>query len=89
LNLKALNSSDFVNAKVAFFDGQQANKEVYVPAANAYQGMTYAPFGQYYYDAMTKQISAMIEGSVTGSQAADRLQEDVVNYAKEQGFTVQ
>ena len=34
-----------------FFGGQQANKEVYVPAANAYKGMTYTPFGQYYYDA--------------------------------------
>ncbi|WP_328855540.1 extracellular solute-binding protein [Microbispora hainanensis] len=88
LNLKALNSPDFVNLKVKFFDGQQANKEVYVPAANAYTGMTYAPFGQYYFDAMTKQISAVIDGSITGAQAADRIQEDVVNYAKEQGFTV-
>ncbi|MDX3100329.1 ABC transporter substrate-binding protein [Nonomuraea angiospora] len=89
LNLKALNSPEFVNLKVAFFDGQQANKEVYVPAANAYKGMTYSPFGQYYFDALTKQVSALIEGSVTGAQAADRLQEDVVKYAKEQGFTVQ
>ncbi|MFG2078500.1 ABC transporter substrate-binding protein [Nonomuraea maritima] len=89
LNLKALNDPAFVDLKVDFFDGQQANKEVYVPAANAYKGVTYSPFGQYYFDAMTKQVSALIEGSGTGAQAADRLQEDVVNYAKEQGFTVQ
>ncbi|MBB5136692.1 multiple sugar transport system substrate-binding protein [Thermocatellispora tengchongensis] len=89
LNLKALNDPEFVNLKVEFFGGQQANKEVYVPAANAYKGVTYSPFGQYYFDAMTKQVSAIIEGSVTGAQAADRLQEDVVSYAKEQGFTVQ
>jgi ABC-type sugar transport system, periplasmic component len=89
LNLKALNSTEFVEHKVPFFAGQQANKEVYVPAANAYKGVTYSPFGQYYFDAMTKQISALIEGSVTAEQAADRLQEDVVNYAREQGFTVQ
>ncbi|SDL44272.1 multiple sugar transport system substrate-binding protein [Nonomuraea maritima] len=89
LNLKALNDPAFVDLKVDFFDGQQANKEVYVPAANAYKGVTYSPFGQYYFDAMTKQVSALIEGSDTGAQAADRLQEDVVNYAKEQGFTVQ
>ncbi len=89
LNLKALNDPKFVDLKVSFFDGQQANKEVYVPAANAYKGMTYSPFGQYYFDAMTKQVSALIEGSVTGAQAADRIQEDVVGYAKEQGFTVQ
>ncbi|MBF9131655.1 extracellular solute-binding protein [Plantactinospora sp. S1510] len=89
LNLTALNSPEFVDLKVKFFGGQQANKEVYVPASNAYKGMTYSPFGQYYFDAMTKQISEVIKGSVTGSQAADRLQEDVAKYAKEQGFTVQ
>ncbi|WP_203886705.1 ABC transporter substrate-binding protein [Planotetraspora kaengkrachanensis] len=89
LNLKALNDPKFVDLKVSFFDGQQANKEVYVPAANAYTGMTYSPFGQYYFDSMTKQIGAVIDGSITGAQAADRIQEDVANYAKEQGFTVQ
>ncbi|MFC4532145.1 ABC transporter substrate-binding protein [Sphaerisporangium dianthi] len=89
LNLSALKAPEFVDAKVAFFDGQQANKEVYVPAADGYKGVTYSPFGQYYFDAMTKQVSAIIDGSVTGSQAADKLQEDVAAYAKEQGFTVQ
>ncbi|WP_204034835.1 ABC transporter substrate-binding protein [Micromonospora qiuiae] len=88
LNLTALNNPEFVDLKVAFFDGQQANKDVYVPAANAYQGVVYSPFGQYYFDAMTKQISAMSAGSITGSQAADRLQEDVTKHATEQGFTV-
>ena len=61
---------------------------MYVPAANAYKGMTYTPFGQYYYAAFTKQIAAINEGSATGSEAADALQEDVVGYAEEQGFTV-
>lgn len=89
LNLTVLKSPEFVDAKVAFFHGQQANKEVYVPAADAYKGVTYSPFGQYYFDAMTKQVSAIIGGSVTGAQAADNLQRDVAAYAKEQGFTVQ
>ncbi|MEU1245334.1 ABC transporter substrate-binding protein [Micromonospora arida] len=89
LNLTALKDPAFVDLKVAFFNGQQANKEVYLPAADAYKGVAYAPFGQYYLDAMTKQVSEIIKGSVTGSQAADRLQEDVAKYAKEQGFTVQ
>ncbi len=89
LNLNALNSDEFVEYEVPFFGGQQANKEVYVPAANAYGGMTYTPFGQYYYDAFTSQLAAINEGSVTGSEAADALQEDVVGYAEEQGFTVQ
>jgi multiple sugar transport system substrate-binding protein len=89
LNLKVLNDPAFVNAKIAFFDGQQANKEVYVPAANGYQGMTYTPIGQYFYSAFTKQIAAINDGSATGSEAADALQKDVSGYAKEQGFTVQ
>lgn len=89
LNLKALNSPEFEEYAVPFFGGQQANKEVYVPAANAYGGMTYTPFGQYYFDAFTEQLASINEGAVTGSEAADRLQEDVVGYAEEQGFTVQ
>jgi multiple sugar transport system substrate-binding protein len=89
LNLKALNSPDFEDYEVPFFGGQQANKEVYVPAANAYGGMTYTPFGQYYFDAFTEQLASINEGSVTGAEAADRLQDDVVAYAEEQGFTVE
>ena len=34
------------------------------------------------------KLAAMNEGSATGSQAADALQEDVTGYAEEQGFTV-
>jgi len=88
LNVNVLNDPAFVDAKVKFFDGQQANKEVYVPAANAYTGMTYTPIGQYFYTAFTKQIAAIDDGSATGSEAADALQADVVKYAEEQGFTV-
>ena len=89
LNLKVLEDPAFQDYEVPFFDGQQANKEVYVPAANAYTGMTYTPIGQYYYSAFTEQIAAINEGSVSGSEAADALQEDVVAYATEQGFTVE
>jgi multiple sugar transport system substrate-binding protein len=88
LNQDVLKSDAFQNYEVPFFGGQQANKEVYVPAANAYKGMTYTPIGQYYYSALTKQIAAINDGSKTGSQAADDLQKDVAAYATEQGFTV-
>ena len=88
LNVNVLDSDEFLNYEVPFFDGQQANKDVYVPAANAYTGMTYTPLGQFYYSELTKQISAINEGSATGSEAADALQEAVVAYAEEQGFTV-
>ncbi|GAB3038956.1 sugar ABC transporter substrate-binding protein [Parafrigoribacterium mesophilum] len=88
LNVNVLNDPAFIDAKVKFFNGQQANREVYVPAAKAYTGMTYTPIGQYFYSAFTKQIAAINDGSTTGSQAADALQADVAKYAKEQGFTV-
>jgi multiple sugar transport system substrate-binding protein len=89
LNVDVLNDPAFQDYEVPFFDGQQANKEVYVPAANAYTGMTYTPIGQYYYSAFTQQIAAINEGSVSGSEAADALQDDVVGYATEQGYTVE
>jgi multiple sugar transport system substrate-binding protein len=88
LNVNVLNDPEFINAEIAFFGGQQANKEVYVPAANGYAGMNYTPIGQYYYTAFTKQIAAINDGSATGSEAADALQDDVAAYATEQGFTV-
>ena len=89
LNVNVLEDPAFQDYEVPFFDGQQANKEVYVPAANAYTGMTYTPIGQYYYSAFTEQIAAINEGSVSGSEAADALQDDVVGYATEQGYTVE
>jgi multiple sugar transport system substrate-binding protein len=88
LNVNVLDSEEFQNYEVPFFNGQQANKEVYVPAANAYEGMTYTPLGQYYYSELTKQIARIQDGSATGSEAADALQKSVVAYAEEQGFTV-
>jgi multiple sugar transport system substrate-binding protein len=88
LNVNVLDSDEFLNYEVPFFNGQQANKDVYVPAANAYTGMTYTPLGQFYYSTLTEQINRINEGSATGSEAADALQEAVVAYAEEQGFTV-
>jgi multiple sugar transport system substrate-binding protein len=89
LNVNVLEDPAFQDYEVPFFGGQQANKEVYVPAANAYTGMTYTPIGQYYYSAFTEQLAAINDGSISGSEAADALQEDVEGYAKEQGYTVE
>ncbi len=88
LNQNVLTSEEFVELEVPFFDGQQANKEVYVPAAGGYQGFTYAPFGQFYYQTMTEQIGDINAGETTGEEAAAAIQETVAAYAEEQGFTV-
>uniref|UniRef100_S0DEM1 Putative ATPbinding transport protein n=1 Tax=termite gut metagenome TaxID=433724 RepID=S0DEM1_9ZZZZ len=88
LNVDVLEDPAFQDYEVPFFGGQQANKEVYVPAANAYTGMVYTPLQQFYYSTLTEQIQNINDGSATGSEAADALQEAVVAYAEEQGFTV-
>jgi multiple sugar transport system substrate-binding protein len=89
LNVDVLEDPAFQDYEVPFFSGQQANKEVYVPAANAYKGMVYTPLQQFYYSTLTEQIQNINDGSATGSEAADALQEAVVAYAEEQGFTVE
>jgi multiple sugar transport system substrate-binding protein len=88
LNKNVLSSDEFVNAEVGFFDGQQANKEVYVPAADAYKGFIYSPFASFYYASFTEALAAINAGEKTGSEAADELQQKLVDYATEQGFTV-
>jgi multiple sugar transport system substrate-binding protein len=88
LNQSVLTSDDFLNAEVGFFNGQQANKEVYIPAENAYKGFTYSPFGSFYYASFTEALAAINAGEKSGSQAADDLQQVLVDYATEQGFNV-
>lgn len=88
LNQGVLTSDEFLNAKVDFFNGQQANKEVYIPAENAYEGFTYSPFGSFYYASMTEQLGRINNGEISGADAATALQKVVADYAKEQGFTV-
>jgi multiple sugar transport system substrate-binding protein len=89
LNQGVLKSDAFINNKVDFFGGQTANKDIYIPAANAYRGATYSPFTVYYYAQLQAQIVKINSGKVTGAQAATELQEIMVKYAKSQGFTVQ
>ncbi|MFF5083445.1 ABC transporter substrate-binding protein [Actinoplanes sp. NPDC000266] len=88
LNQSVLTSDEFVNAKVEFFNGQTANKDIYIPAENAYKGATYSPFTVYYYAQLQAQIVKINEGKTTGEQAATDLHNQIVQYAKTQGFTV-
>jgi multiple sugar transport system substrate-binding protein len=88
LNQNVLKSDDFVNNQVEFFNGQTANRDVYVPAENAYKGFNYSPFSVYYYAQLQAQIVKINAGKTTGSQAATDLQNTMVKYAKSQGFTV-
>ncbi|MEV0344760.1 extracellular solute-binding protein [Nonomuraea sp. NPDC050680] len=89
LNQSVLKSDAFINNKVEFFNGQTANKDIYLPAGDAYQGATYSPFTVYYYAQLQAQIVKINSGKTTGDQAATELQDIMVKYAKSQGFIVQ
>ncbi len=88
LNQSVLKSSTFLNNKSTFFNGEMANKNVYVPAENAYKGINYSPLTVYYYAQLQAESTAINQGKITGSQAAAALQASVVKYAQGQGFTV-
>jgi len=88
LNQSVLHSDAFINNQVAFFGGQTANKDIYIPAENAYAGAVYSPFTVYYYAKFQAEIVKINNGQSTGEQAATDLQKTIVDYAKSQGFTV-
>lgn len=88
LNQSVLTSDEFVNNKSEFFNGQTANKDVYIPAENAYKGFTYSPITVYYYAQLQAETAKINAGKISGSDAATELQANIVKYAKGQGFTV-
>ena len=88
LNQKVLKSDAFISNKSEFFSGQTANKDVYIPAANAYKGFVYAPITVYYYAQLQAETAKINAGHISGSDAATELQANIVKYAKGQGFNV-
>lgn len=88
LNQNVLSSDEFVNNESAFFNGQTANKDVYIPAENAYKGFVYPPIIVYYYAQLQDELTKINAGSISGSDAATELQKTMVDYATSQGFTV-
>lgn len=87
-HLKAQKASWFINAKDPFFGGQQANKEVWIPTADAYKGTSYSPFQDYYYQQVTNMLTKTTGGSETPAEGLAKLQSTITSYAKSQGFTV-
>ena len=88
LNQEVLKSAEFIDSKSEFFSGQTANKDVYIPAENAYKGFVYAPITVYYYAQLQAETVKINAGKISGADAAIELQANIVKYAKSQGFTV-
>ena len=57
-------------------------------ASAGYEGFTFSPFQNFAYDKVTEQLFSAVQGEKTPEQAADDLQQQVVDYATSQGFTV-
>ncbi len=83
-----LESDYFRDLEYPFFNGQQINKDVFLEAAAGYEGFTFSPFQNFAYDKLTEQQFSVLQGEKSTEQAADDLQQQVVDYATEQGFTV-
>ncbi|GIG30727.1 sugar ABC transporter substrate-binding protein [Cellulomonas marina] len=83
-----LESDYFRDLEYPFFGGQQINKDVFLDAAAGYEGFTFSPFQNYAYDQQTTVLFDMVENGTSAGDALDTLQETLVTYGKEQGFTV-
>jgi len=83
-----IESDYFQNLEYEFYGNQKINAEVFAPAALEYEGVTFSPFSQFYYDESQRLLSEAIAGEMTADEAADALQESLETYATEQGFTL-
>lgn len=84
-----LESDYFVDLEYPFFDGQQINKEVFLPAAADYTGFTFAPFQPYVYDQQTQFVYSMVQGETDPATALTGFHDAIVGYASSQAFNVE
>jgi multiple sugar transport system substrate-binding protein len=83
-----LNDPEFIARSYPFYGGQAVNK-VFVESANAVDGsFQWSPFQDYVNAQFGNELSAAAGGKGTLLEALDRLQRNIVAYAKAQGFTV-
>ena len=61
---------------------------MFAKSSNAVTPFEWSPFQRFLYQSMSDEFGASIAGNGTLSDAFDRIQDAVVAYAQEQGFTV-
>jgi multiple sugar transport system substrate-binding protein len=62
--------------------------EVFAKSSNAVLPFEWSPFQSFMFQSMADEFGASLNGNGTLSDAFDRIQDVVVTYAQEQGFTV-
>jgi len=85
---EALESDFFVEKEYPFFGGQQINQDVFLEAANGYEGFSFSPFQVYAYDQQTQALYDMVESGGDAASTLQTIQDALVSYAQQQGFTV-
>jgi multiple sugar transport system substrate-binding protein len=83
-----LNSSEFRNKTDPFYGGQEVNSVFAESSKQVDLGFQWSPFQDYVYTQMTEQLGTVSTGDITMAEALDNVQNEVVSYAKSQGFKV-
>ena len=83
-----LNNPSFMNEASPFYGGQTVNQIFASASNNVDTSYQWSPFQDYVYTQMGDQLGVAINGKSTFEQAMNNLQNNVVNYAKSQGFSV-
>jgi multiple sugar transport system substrate-binding protein len=83
-----LNSPAFVDRPFEFYGGQPVNQIFVESANNVDPTFQWSPFQDYVNQTMGDELGAAAGGKGTLSEAFDRLQDQFVQYATDQGFTV-
>ena len=83
-----LDSPEFANKPFDFYGGQPVN-QVFIESAKAVDpSFQWSPFQDYVNQTMGDELGAAASGKRTLAEAFDRLQDNFVRYAQDQGFTV-
>jgi multiple sugar transport system substrate-binding protein len=85
---RLLNSADLSKTASPFYGNQPINEVFIRSARNVDPTYRWSPFQDYVFAQMGNELGAAATGKGTLIEAIDRLQENVVGYAKTQGFTV-
>ena len=83
-----LNDPAVLDTKYDFYGGQQVNKIYAEAEAHVDPSFEFAPFQDYVNSHIQDEFAAAIGGNGTLANAFDRVQDAIVAYAKDQGYTV-
>ncbi|MBV8457259.1 MAG: sugar ABC transporter substrate-binding protein [Acetobacteraceae bacterium] len=87
--LKAvLDSPQFLDKPFPFYGGQQINKIFAASAKEVDASFQWSPFQDYVNNQLGNELGAAAAGHGTLLQALDRVQRNISQYAKQEGFTV-